>query len=175
MDGIQPPPSDQTHTTGDRDSRRRFTTPVSLVSWATLGISAFSAFFLLALVLLTLVAFAARIYSHKQPGYISLGMAICYGMMAFTCIATLMAMASKANIVARLTSISHERLNALYYWTAWLSFVLSLTPTLPYLCQSVHGYVLGRFPMVKLELYARSLSAESEVSFFAQPTIYSMN
>lgn len=91
---------------------------------------------LLTLVLLSIAYVLALILTEK-PYYRPFMMwgsppiAIRTGLMAFACLPLMVALAGKANIITLLTGYSHERLNVLHQWVAWISFILSLVHTIP--------------------------------------------
>ncbi|KAF1982501.1 hypothetical protein K402DRAFT_312645, partial [Aulographum hederae CBS 113979] len=119
------------------------------------GILNFPSFGVLALllatiVLLTCMVFAARPYYRQHFGYGSPPIAIRSGLMAFACVPILIALAGKANIVTLLTGISHEKLNVIHQWVAWMSLVLSLIHTIPFFTASVWE---GGAARVKSEFY----------------------
>ena len=58
--------------------------------------------------------------------------AIRSGMLAVALLPWVVAMAMKANIVAIITGIGHERLNVLHRWGAYLMLLLSLIHTIPF-------------------------------------------
>jgi hypothetical protein len=83
--------------------------------------------------------------------------------MAFACVLILIALARKANIITLLTGISHEKLNVIHIWVAWMSFALSLVHALPYFIASYRDQAFGGFARVKHEFYM-SKGPEYEVS-----------
>jgi hypothetical protein len=90
--------------------------------------------FLLSTVLFTtILSFAIKPYYRAHLGYGSPPLAIRTGFMAFACIPILIALAGKANLITLFTGISHEKLNILHRWIAWISFGLALTHTIPFL------------------------------------------
>jgi len=94
------------------------------------------AFLLVTLVFLIGMTFTQRPYYREHLGYGSPPIAIRAGLMAFACVPILVALAGKANLVTLLIGISHERLNILHRWVAWMSFGLSLTHAIPFFyCQ----------------------------------------
>ena len=95
--------------------------------------------------------------------------------MAFACVPILVALSGKANVVTFFTGISHERLNILHRWVAWISFALSLFHSLPYLVGSADNAITGGEAMVTEQFYMYGMSGSNEVlkrslfqtSFFA--------
>ncbi|KAF2420955.1 hypothetical protein EJ08DRAFT_564935, partial [Tothia fuscella] len=46
--------------------------------------------------------------------------AIRTGVMAYSCVPILIALAGKTNIITLLTGFSHEKLNVFHQWAAWI-------------------------------------------------------
>ena len=82
---------------------------------------------------LSLLTFVARPYYRVHEGYGSPPIAIRSGLMAFACTPILIALAGKANMVTLLTGVSHEKLNVIHRWTGWITLVLSLIHTIPFI------------------------------------------
>jgi predicted ferric reductase len=62
-------------------------------------------------------------------------------MIAVAMMPWIVALSMKANFIAMLTGIGHERLNVLHRWLAYLCLLLSLIHTVPFYVQPVweHG------------------------------------
>jgi predicted ferric reductase len=129
---------------------RHFTYPRGSLALPPFG---YSAFIVATTVFLTGLVFAQRPYYREQLGYGAPPIAIRTGLMAYACTPILVALSQKANIVTLLTGISHERLNVLHRWVAWLSFVLSLIHTIPFFYASANDYGNGGAQRVKSEFY----------------------
>jgi len=114
-------------------------------------------------VFLTALVFAVKPYYREQIGYGSPPIAIRTGLMAFACVPILVALAGKANILTLLIGISHERLNILHRWVAWISFALSLFHSLPFFVGSAQNPVVGGEAMVKMQFYMYGTSGANEV------------
>lgn len=110
-------------------------------------------FLLLTLLFLIGLTFAARPYYRPHLGYGSPPIAIRSGLMAFACTPILVALSGKANLITLFTGISHERLNVLHRWVAWMSFGLSLIHSIPYFIASYRDFGNGGFARVKSEFY----------------------
>ena len=123
--------------------------------------------FLLATVLfVSILTFAARPYYRAHEGYGSPPIAIRTGLMAFACTPILVALAGKANPVTLLTGISHEKLNVVHRWVGWITFVLSVVHTVPFIVaplrdrgytslhQQFYGYGKIGVTMVSMRFYA---------------------
>ena len=91
---------------------------------------------------LSLLTFVARPYYRIHEGYGSPPIAIRTGLMAFACTPILIALAGKANVVTLLTGVSHEKLNVIHRWVGWITLVLSLVHTIPFIVAPVRdrGY-----------------------------------
>jgi predicted ferric reductase len=112
-----------------------------------------SAFVVVTIVFLTALVFTQRPYYRQHLGFGSPPIAIRSGLMAFACLPILVPLAGKANIITLLTGISHEKLNVVHRWVAWMSFVLSLLHALPYFIASYRDYGFGGYTRVKYEFY----------------------
>jgi hypothetical protein len=68
-------------------------------------------------------------------------LAVRAGMIAVAMMPWIVALSMKANFIALLTGIGHERLNVLHRWLAYLCLLLSLIHTVPFYVQPVweHG------------------------------------
>ncbi|KAF2403452.1 hypothetical protein EJ06DRAFT_571662 [Trichodelitschia bisporula] len=84
--------------------------------------------------------------------------------MAFACIPILVALSGKANIITLLTGVSHERLNVLHRWVAWMSFGLSLVHTIPFFYASIYDEGDGGDQRVKSEFYTNKMRGANEYS-----------
>lgn len=127
---------------------RRFT--VRPVSWLALPAWGMLSFLVLTMVFLIALVFAERPYYRPHFGYGSPPIAIRTGLMAFACTPILIALAGKANFVTLLTGISHEKLNVVHRWVAWMTFALSLVHTIPFFIASVRE---GGAERVRSEFY----------------------
>ncbi|KAF2004643.1 hypothetical protein P154DRAFT_616814 [Amniculicola lignicola CBS 123094] len=112
------------------------------------------AFLLLTLVFLLGLTFAQRPYYRDHLGYGSPPIAIRTGLMATACVPILVALAGKANIITLFTGISHERLNVVHRWVAWMSLGLSFIHALPYFIASYQDFGNGGYQRVVKEFYA---------------------
>ncbi|KAH8668427.1 ferric reductase like transmembrane component-domain-containing protein [Xylariales sp. PMI_506] len=54
------------------------------------------------------------------------------GWMALACLPFMLILATKANMIAALTGVSHERLMVFHSWVGWAMFVLALVHTFPF-------------------------------------------
>lgn len=120
-------------------------------------------FLLITIVFFTALVFAVKPYYREQIGYGSPPIAIRCGLMAFACVPILVALTGKANVLTFFTGISHERLNLLHRWVAWISFALSLFHTLPFLVGSARNPIVGGEAMVKTQFYMYGTSGANEV------------
>ncbi|KAJ4402218.1 hypothetical protein N0V91_007426 [Didymella pomorum] len=68
----------------------------------------------------------------KSIAYGSPPLAIRSGMMAVALLPWIVALSMKANLITMITGISHERLNVLHRWAAYLCLVLSILHTVPF-------------------------------------------
>lgn len=59
-------------------------------------------------------------------------LAVRSGMMAVALLPWIVALATKANLISLVTGISHERLNVLHRWAAYICLVLSILHTVPF-------------------------------------------
>lgn len=59
-------------------------------------------------------------------------LAVRSGMMAVALMPWIVALAMKANLISMVTGISHERLNVLHRWAAYICLVLSILHTVPF-------------------------------------------
>ncbi|KAH7024617.1 ferric reductase like transmembrane component-domain-containing protein [Microdochium trichocladiopsis] len=55
------------------------------------------------------------------------------GWMALACLPFMLALSTKANMIAAVTGVSHEKLIVFHNWTGWAMFVLALIHTFPFL------------------------------------------
>ena len=120
-------------------------------------------FLFVTLIFLTALVFAVKPYYREQIGYGSPPIAIRCGLMAFACVPILVALAGKANVLTLFTGISHEKLNILHRWVAWMSFALSLFHALPYFVGSAQNPIVGGEAMVKTQFYMYGTSGANEV------------
>jgi hypothetical protein len=68
----------------------------------------------------------------KSITYGSPPLAIRSGMLAVALMPWIVALATKANLISMVTGISHERLNVLHRWAAYICLVLSILHTVPF-------------------------------------------
>lgn len=68
----------------------------------------------------------------KSIAYGSPPLAIRSGMMAVALLPWIVALSTKANLITMVSGISHERLNVLHRWAAYLCLVLSILHTVPF-------------------------------------------
>jgi len=120
-------------------------------------------FLLVTIIFLTALVFAVKPYYREQIGYGSPPIAIRSGLMAFACVPILVALSGKVNILTFLTGISHEKLNILHRWVAWMSFALSLFHSLPYFVGSVRNPIVGGEAMVEEQFYMYGTTGCNEV------------
>jgi hypothetical protein len=116
---------------------------------------------------LSALTFAVKPYYRQHLEYGSPPLAIRTGLMAFACTPILIALAGKANIVTLLTGISHERLNVIHRWVAWMSLVLSGLHGFPFFMQSSWEgsfYRVSSAENVKTQFYFYGFTGGSEVS-----------
>jgi len=139
-------------------SYRRFTG--RLLAWFGLPPFGMLAFLMTTIVFLAALRFAIKPYYGERLGYGSPPLAIRSGLMAFAYTPILIALAGKANLITLLTGISHEKLNVIHCWVAWMSFALSLAHTLPYFLQAnwdgasyhMKVMIMSRFSFIVMEL-----------------------
>jgi predicted ferric reductase len=68
----------------------------------------------------------------ESIAYGSPPLAVRSGMMAVALMPWIVALATKANLISMVTGISHERLNVLHRWGAYICLILSILHTVPY-------------------------------------------
>ena len=68
----------------------------------------------------------------RSIAYGSPPLAVRSGMMAVALVPWIVALAMKANLISMVTGISHERLNVLHRWAAYICLVLSIMHTVPF-------------------------------------------
>ncbi|KAF2223575.1 ferric reductase like transmembrane component-domain-containing protein [Elsinoe ampelina] len=76
--------------------------------------------------------FIPRPYFWQSFAYGSPPLAIRAGMLAVALMPWIIALSMKANILTLLTGISHERLNVLHRWLAYLCLILSIIHMVPF-------------------------------------------
>ncbi|PVH82906.1 hypothetical protein DL98DRAFT_652887 [Cadophora sp. DSE1049] len=109
---------------------------------------------LLALIIfVTTLTFGVRPYYREHYGYGSPPLAIQTGFMSLACVPVLIALAGKANIITLLTGISHEKLNIVHRFVAWVSFSLAWCHTIPFFWIS---YTDGGYENVKIRFFMGS-------------------
>jgi hypothetical protein len=123
------------------------------------------AFLLGTIIFLIVLTFSARPYYRDSLGYGSPPIAIKTGLMAYACVPILVALAGKVNFVTVLTGISHEKLNILHRWVAWMSFALSLIHSIPYFIASYRDFGKGGFINVTHEFYRYGKTGATEVCY----------
>jgi predicted ferric reductase len=119
-------------------------------------------FILVMLIFFIGLTFAARPYYREQLGYGSPPIAIRADVMATACIPILVALSGKANVITLFTGISHERLNILHRWVAWICFALSLIHAIPYFIASFRSWGNGGYQRVVKEFYGYGKSGSNE-------------
>lgn len=94
-----------------------------------------------ALLFTVLYCFVPQPLYWQSIRYGSPPLAIRAGMIAVAMMPWIVALSMKANFIAMLTGIGHERLNVLHRWLAYLCLLLSLIHTVPFYIQPVweHG------------------------------------
>ena len=94
-----------------------------------------------ALIFTVLYCFVPQPLYWESIRYGSPPLAIRAGMIAVAMMPWIVALSMKANFIALLTGIGHERLNVLHRWLAYLCLLLSLIHTVPFYIQPVweHG------------------------------------
>jgi hypothetical protein len=68
----------------------------------------------------------------QSISYGSPPIAVRSGMLAVALMPWIVALSSKANFITMITGISHERLNVLHRWTAYICLILSIIHTVPF-------------------------------------------
>jgi hypothetical protein len=94
----------------------------------------------LSVIVIVLLAFVVGILYCCLPqplfwqsiAYGSPPLAVRSGMMAVALLPWIVALSTKANMITIVTGISHERLNVLHRWAAYLCLVLSILHTVPF-------------------------------------------
>lgn len=94
----------------------------------------------LSVIVIVLLAFAVGILYccipqplfWKSIAFGSPPLAVRSGMMAVALLPWIVALSMKANLITMVTGISHERLNVLHRWAAYLCLVLSILHTVPF-------------------------------------------
>ena len=119
------------------------------------------AFLLSTVLLLVVLTFAVKPYYRDHLGYGSPPLAIRSGLMAFACTPILIALAGKANVITLLTGVSHEKLNIVHRWVAWMCFGLSVVHTVPFF---VASYTDGGYANVRMQFYTNISEGATEVS-----------
>ncbi|MCJ1303971.1 hypothetical protein MMC08_006782 [Hypocenomyce scalaris] len=94
-----------------------------------------------ALAFVTMYCFIPQPYYYQSIRFGSPPLAIRAGMIAVAMIPWIVALSMKANMVAMLTGIGHERLNVLHRWGGYICLFLSLIHTIPFYVTPVwdHG------------------------------------
>jgi cytochrome b561 len=121
------------------------------------------AFLLITLVFLIGLTFAQRPYYRDHLGYGSPPIAIRTGLMATACVPILVALAGKANIITLFTGLSHERLNVVHRWVAWMSLGLSFIHAIPFFIASYRDIGNGGYQRIVKEFYAGGFSGCNQV------------
>ena len=80
-----------------------------------------------------ILTFAVRPYYREHRGYGSPPLAVRTGLMATALTPWIIALSGKANLIALLTGIGHEKLNIMHRWISWLTFGLSVVHTVPFI------------------------------------------
>ncbi|KAI8934731.1 hypothetical protein NX059_008421 [Plenodomus lindquistii] len=87
---------------------------------------------LLALLLGVLYSTLPQPLFWDSIAYGSPPLAVRSGMMAVALLPWIVALATKANLISMVTGISHERLNVLHRWAAYICLILSILHTVPF-------------------------------------------
>lgn len=90
-----------------------------------------------ALVFTVLYCFVPQPLYWQSISYGSPPLAIRAGMIAVAMLPWIVGLSMKANFIAILTGIGHERLNVLHRWLAYLCLLMSLIHTVPFYVQPV--------------------------------------
>lgn len=90
-----------------------------------------------ALAFTVLYCFVPQPLYWQSISYGSPPLAIRAGMIAVAMIPWIVGLSMKANFIAMLTGIGHERLNVLHRWLAYLCLLMSLIHTVPFYVQPV--------------------------------------
>lgn len=100
-----------------------------------------SAIILAALIFVTLYCFLPQPLYYSSIRIGSPPLAIRAGMLAVAMIPWIVAMSTRANFIAMLTGIGHERMNVLHRWAGYICLFLSLIHTIPFYVTPVweHG------------------------------------
>lgn len=86
----------------------------------------------LALAVGILYSFLPQPLFWQSISYGSPPLAVRSGMLAVALMPWIVALSSKANFITMITGISHERLNVLHRWTAYICLILSIIHTVPF-------------------------------------------
>ena len=118
-------------------------------------------FLLLAALYLAILTFAVRPYYRQHRGYGSPPIGVRTGLMATALTPLLILLAGKANLITLMTGIGHERLNIIHRWVGWMTFILSVVHTVPFIVAPLHdgGYAALHKQFYKKASYEVSLPA----------------
>lgn len=83
----------------------------------------------------TIATFTQRPYYRVRRGYGSPPLAVRTGLMAVALTPVIIALSGKYNVVTLVTGISHERLNVLHRYVAYICLALSVVHTIPFIVQ----------------------------------------
>ncbi|TKX18574.1 ferric/cupric reductase transmembrane component-like protein 9 [Elsinoe australis] len=108
--------------------------------------------------------FIPQPYFWQSFAFGSPPLAIRAGMLAVALMPWIIALSMKANIITFLTGISHERLNVLHRWLAYLCLILSIIHTVPFYitpASDAEGYRIFKtyFPQNNGYIYTTGLAA----------------
>ena len=92
----------------------------------------------LALTASMLYCFVPQPLFYRSMSYGSPPLAIRAGMISVSLMPWIVATASKANLVAYLTGIGHERLIVLHRWAAYICVMFAIVHAVPFWWQSIH-------------------------------------
>ena len=118
---------------------------------------------LLSLLITILLAFVQRPYYRPPVGEGPPPIGVRAGLMAVALMPPIVALSGKFNIVTLLTGISHERLNVLHRWVAYICMGLALVHALPFILVPLWD---GGRAGLKEEYYQHGSSGVSELGSF---------
>lgn len=121
-------------------------------------------------VFVLLYCFIPRPYYESNLRFGSPPLAVRAGMLAVSTIPWTIALSMKANLLTLFTGISHEKLNILHRWTAYMCLLLSLIHTIPFYIQTPQdpvGYTIfqGYFGPTGVWLYKTGWAALGPLIF----------
>lgn len=104
----------------------------SALNWLGLPLNGMLIILISSVLFVVALTFAIRPYYRAHLGYGSPPLGIRCGFMSFACTPILIALAGKANVITLLTGISHEKLNVVHRWVAWITLGLAWVHTIPF-------------------------------------------